>query len=159
MRETVDLAHKITIGWPAAQAVHLFTPRGEELWVDNWAPRYIFPATGETGRGMVFKTDHGSEETWWTCLDWEPDRGRVRYLRINPGSRVSFVTVSLAAASERETNVDVSYQVTPLAAGRAGVPTQAQFSEQIETWRELVNALPSDAVAALSEQAQERILD
>ncbi|MDJ1018051.1 MAG: hypothetical protein QNJ35_16190 [Paracoccaceae bacterium] len=139
------LKHQITIGWPRDEALFLFTPKGEEEWVEGWSPDYVFPDTGETVQGMFFTTDHGNEKTYWACLEWKPDEGFVKYLRLNPDSRVSFVSVQLTALSEMETSVEVIYQVVPLANDAAtlpGIPTPEEFVAYVEGWKKHIDALP-----------------
>ena len=43
--------HRITVDLPVDAAFMLFTPAGEELWVDGWAPRYVHPSDGRTEAG------------------------------------------------------------------------------------------------------------
>jgi len=137
-----ELKHQIKLDLPVAEAMHHFTPEGEEAWVDDWVPKYIHPTSKTTTQGMFFTTEHGGETTYWSCLNWEPENGFVKYLRLNPGSRVSFVSVQLTALSANETQVDVTYAVKPLVEMAEGIPTQEQFSEHIGSWKGLVEALP-----------------
>jgi len=51
--------HTIEIAVPVAQCQRLFTPAGEELWVDGWRPNDVMPSDGRTERGMVFTTGAG----------------------------------------------------------------------------------------------------
>ncbi len=136
------LVHEITLALPLNDAMPLFTPKGEERWVPGWHPVYVAPETGETCRDMVFTTDHGGEHTIWTCLDWQPDRGHVRYFRVNPGSRVAFVDVQCTPA-EGGTNVRVSYDIHALtAAGETYLEsmTETGFAEMIDGWTDLIAA-------------------
>ncbi len=41
---------------PPNQVFPLFTPTGEKLWVDGWDPEAVYPESGATEEGMVFKT-------------------------------------------------------------------------------------------------------
>ena len=68
-----EAAHEIALDLPLAEAMPLFTPKGEEAWLTVWEPRCIAPATGDTCEEMLFVTEHGGETTFWTCLKWRPD--------------------------------------------------------------------------------------
>ena len=88
-----DYSHEIVVDRPVSEAFRLFTPKGEETWVPGWKPTYVRPDTDETCEEMVFTTGEGEEATFWTCLKWQPESWHVRYLRLTPASRVSFVDV------------------------------------------------------------------
>ncbi len=131
-----DFRHEIHVALPVDEAFLLFSPKGEEAWVPGWLPDYIFPATGETGQDMIFRTGSGEEATIWTCLDWQPGRHHVRYLRTTPALRVAFVQVDCCADGDG-TRVAVSYGYVPLTAkGQdmvAGM-TQEAFRADIDGW-------------------------
>ena len=82
-----EFSHGILVDLPAEEAFPLFTPKGEEKWIPGWRPTYIAPESGETCRDMIFTTVSGDDATLWTCLEWQPWRLHVRYLRATPGSR------------------------------------------------------------------------
>jgi len=122
----------------------LFTPKGEEAWVPGWTPDYLAPANGETGKDMLFTTGEGAEKTFWTCLDWQPQAGRVRYLRLTPETRVAFVEVNCMPAGEGRTQVTVSYEVQALTeAGEAWLAsfTEDTFVGSIDEWADLIAKL------------------
>lgn len=133
--------HRIVVERPFAEAIHLFTPRGEEAWVPGWSPTYIAPTSGETTKEMLFVTGDGPEKTFWTCLDWQPEEGRVRYLRLTPETRVAFVEVTCEPEGETRTFVSVAYDVQALT--EAGNDWLASFSEEaftasIDEWADLI---------------------
>ena len=132
--------HGFTLPLPPEVALGLFTPRGEEGWVPGWAPRYIDPAEGETVAGMIFSTEGGA--VWWTCLDWNPQGGAVRYLRLTPGVKVARVGVTCRAEGAG-TAVSVVYDWHPLGpegeAELAALTPQA-FAKGIDGWRALILA-------------------
>lgn len=61
--------HRIRLPLPATEALELFTPRGERLWIAGWNPRYLHRSNGETMEGVVFTTGEGEELTFWTAVD------------------------------------------------------------------------------------------
>lgn len=137
---TSSYEHEINVPLPVADALQLFTPKGEEAWINHWRPTYVQPTDGRTQKDMIFKTGDGDDTTFWTCLDWEPDQGRVRYLRVTPASRVTFVKVECRPAAEG-TNVQVQYQFVALnEAGSkfiAGIGP-ADFAQMIQSWSDMI---------------------
>ncbi len=132
----------------------LFTPAGEALWIDDWAPRYIEPADGRTTRGMVFTTGDGDDHTVWMLVDFDPERHYSRYARVTPASRTGCVEIACTARSANETVVDVSYTLTALTdRGRKDLEqfAPASFAQMIEGWKALIDArLPALLAAELS---------
>ncbi len=136
-------AHEILVDRPVAEAFPLFTPKGEEAWVPGWRPSYIEPATGETVEGMVFTTQADGETTYWTCLAWQPEDARARYLRLTPGARVAFVDVACRADGPHRTRVRVAYRIVALSdAGRAYLDgfSDNDFAASIDQWADLIRA-------------------
>ena len=133
--------HEFTLDRPPSDALPLFTPKGEEAWVPGWQPHYISPATGETAKEMLFVTHHGDETTYWTCMDWQPEEGHVRYLRLTPGTRAGFVDVQCLDEGKNTTRVRVTYQMHALSAeGRAQLEqmTEDSFASMIDGWKQLI---------------------
>ncbi len=89
----------------------LFTPVGERLWAHHWEPR--FPA-GEHGDGSAPGTVFLTGDTHWVVVDRTPDR--VRYARVTPGVRAGTVEVRVRPDGDGAV-ADVTYEMTPLAAG------------------------------------------
>lgn len=133
--------HRITLPLAADEALELFTPEGERLWIAEWRPRYQYPANGETMEGMVFATGEGDDLTYWTMMDFDIVRHRVRYARLTPGSRSTIVEVVCVPGGDHQCQVEVSYALTGLSdAGNAlidGFVGEAYVS-MIEDWREKI---------------------
>lgn len=135
-----DFKQEIRVALPVDEAFLLFTPRGEEAWVPGWSPDYILPVTGETCMDMVFRTGSGEETTIWTCLEWQPERHHVRYLRTTPAQRVAFVEVNCHAEGN-ETKAAISYGYVPLSAKgeeMTAAMTQETFAASIDEWSVLI---------------------
>lgn len=139
-RNTTHLEHQHTILIEGAidRVFPLFTPIGETLWVEGWTPEFIYPASGETCEGMIFRTSHDDEETLWSCVHWNPDQHQVRYARVTPGSRFGFVEVACQKISPQQTKATVSYIFTAL--GPAGSSylsemTSDAYVRTIDEWR------------------------
>lgn len=135
--------HRITLPLPAGDALELFTPEGERLWIAEWNPRYLYPANGETIEGMVFVTGEGAELTYWTMMDFDIVRHRVRYSRVTPGSRSVVVEVLCIPGGDRQCHVEVSYALSGL-------------SEEGNT---LIDGFVGDAYVAMVEGWREKIVE
>ncbi len=136
-----DYAHEITVDLPVSDALPLFTPKGEEAWVPGWQPFYIWPRTGEICEEMIFKTGEGLEETIWTCLVWRPDQGHVRYHRLTPSSRLTFVDMHCRPEAADRTRVRVTYEVFALTShGQTFLEnlTELAFAKMINGWSDLI---------------------
>lgn len=136
-----EYSHEITVNRPLSEAMPLFTPKGEESWVPGWAPDYISPKSGDTCEEMLFVTSNDDETTYWTCLNWQPNDGHVRYLRLTPESRACFVDVQCRPDGPESTRVVVTYQMHALnSAGRAYMSdmTECAFAEMIDGWAQLI---------------------
>jgi hypothetical protein len=139
----LERSHTISLPLSAADALPLFTPKGEMDWVPGWAPDFVHPPSGETEAGMVFRTGAGEDLTLWSCTDWEPWRGRVRYARVTPASRFGFVEVECRGESAESCAVRVRYTYTALSVTGEEILeklTDAAFAAMIEEWRALVLA-------------------
>ena len=143
--------HRIVVDIAVDRAFMLFTPAGEELWVDGWAPRYVHPADGRTEPGMVFTTGAGAEATWWTLVDFDRATHRSRYLRVTPASRFAVVEVACEALADGRTAVEVGYTVTALdaAAGPALAAYEGErFAAMIDGWAQAIAARRETLLAA-----------
>jgi hypothetical protein len=132
-------SHRITLPLPADEALELFTPEGERMWIAGWSPRYRYPANGETMEGMVFVTGEGPELTYWTMMDFDIVRHRVRYSRVTPGSRATVVEVVCIPGGNRHCHVEVSYALTGLSdEGNAAIEqfVGQAYVAMIEEWRD-----------------------
>lgn len=145
----------MTLPLPIRQCQMLFTPAGEELWVEGWKPTYHHPTDGSTRRGMIFSTGNGEELTFWSLVDFERGENRyfARYMRVTPALRSGFVEVECSEASAGSTRVQVAYEMTALTeAGRETLRAYApeNFERMIEEWRSLIEArLPALAAAQI----------
>ena len=130
--------HDIVLSGAVERVFPLFTPAGEKAWTEGWDPQFINPASGETCEGMVFRTGQGDETTLWACVDWQPEAHRVRYARVTPASRFTFVEVTCRALDDKRTEARIIYSLTALSpVGDAYLQglTRATFTRMIEEWR------------------------
>lgn len=135
--------HRITLPLSAAEALDLFTPLGEQLWIEDWNPTFLHPVDGRPCAGQVFTTGTGLEETYWTVADFDPVGGHARYIRVTPASRFAIVEVSVEADGADACEVEVSYEFTGLTAvGNASIEMMSEpdFSAMIDGWAEMIVA-------------------
>lgn len=126
------------IDLPPDRAFELFTAAGERLWVPGWSPQILGPLPQQPG--LVFLTGAGSEFTIWTVIESDPDRGRLRYSRVTPGSRAGIVAVSVVAA-DGGSEVEVAYDLTALEPnGTNALEPYAphHFAKMMDEWRSLI---------------------
>lgn len=109
------LTGHVPVPLPPAEALRLFTPRGEEEWVKGWRPRFPAPPPDDTLPGTVFETDSHGERTIWVVVDRQEGRS-ISYARVTPGSRAGTVTVTAAEDGQGGTTVEVTYVLTALSA-------------------------------------------
>ncbi|MFI7706475.1 hypothetical protein [Nonomuraea sp. NPDC049480] len=111
------LTGRLSVALPPEEAFTLFTPRGEERWVDGWRPHFPVPAEDDSAPGTVFETVFQTggqgERTIWVVAERERGR-RVSYARVTPGSRAGTVTVEVGGDGERGSTVQVTYELTAL---------------------------------------------
>lgn len=127
----------------ASVAFQFFTPKGEEFWVDDWAPRYLHPPAGETAAGMVFTTGEGAEFTVWHLVEFDEGARRSRYVRTTPSSRTGVVTVQATALDLASTEILVRYDMVALSAGSASsldAYRDPAFVAMIEGWSQKIRA-------------------
>lgn len=137
-----ELTGRVRVAAPPHEAFTFFTPEGERRYVPGWAPEYLHPPDGTLAEGLTFITRHGGEETLWLVSRCDPSSGVVDYVRTNPGSRISFVSVRLAPA-EHGTDVSITYRVTALSAegDRAIESFAALFDRRTLEWEQAIAGL------------------
>lgn len=128
--------HSITLAVPADAAFMLFTPKGEELWIDHWRPHYLHPADGRTAEGMAFATGEGPEYTLWQLIVFDRVQRRSVYARTTPVLRLGTVTVEVEPIDSVSSRVSVRYDMTALAGDDAALAgyRNPQFAAMIDGW-------------------------
>ena len=133
--------HHFDLPLPVSQAFRFFEPEGERAWAPGWNPVYVYPASGQPEKGMVFTTGEGADHTLWIVLGHAPSAGTVEYARITPGARLAIVRVQCAAVDEERARVTVSYEFTGLSeAGNEYVRSMNEdaFRAFIDSWGEAI---------------------
>jgi hypothetical protein len=98
---------------PPKDALALFTPTGERVWVQGWDPQFPSPAADDTEPGTVFQTDHAGRRSTWTVI--RRDTGTtIAYATSTPGERAGLVSVTCQPWEGDTTLATVSYDLTAL---------------------------------------------
>jgi hypothetical protein len=121
----------------------LFTARGERRWVEGWDPEFPAGEPTEEDEGTVWITTAGERATYWVVAAKDADR--IRYARTTPGFAAGTVEVRLRRSDARETQLDITYDLTALTeAGRAELDEFAStFQQEIGLWEGLIGRLVS----------------
>ena len=137
---SVRLTGRIQVGLPPGAAFRLFTPRGEQDWVQGWQPRFPAPAPDDAKPGTVFETHAHGRHTIWLVTSREPGR-RISYARVTPGEQAGTVTVTITASGDGS-EVEVTYQLTALT-GRDSHKLR-EFADgypaYLQSWQEAIEA-------------------
>ena len=109
------LSGVIKVGRPPAEALRLFTPRGERDWAAGWEPAFPAVTPDDTEPGTVFETSaHGAQPTVWVVTDRQPGQ-RISYAQVTPGDRAGTVSGDLSPAADGQSSeVKVTYELTAL---------------------------------------------
>lgn len=139
------LTHTATIQLAAnlATVFPLFTPLGERLWVPDWNPTIIYPASGAVELNAVFTTAHtDGVPTVWTVVEAAAEQFRVAYIRVAPTSHVAHISVQCEDVSPTATRATVTYVFTGLTAqGNAYVAqhTASYYQQWMQQWETAIN--------------------
>jgi hypothetical protein len=120
------LTGRVQVALPPGEAFRLFTPRGEQDWVNGWEPRFPAPAADDTEPGTVFETHAHGQRTVWLVIDRQWGK-RLSYARVTPGDHAGTVTIivnspgssgpssgSSGPSSGGRSEVEVTYDLTAL---------------------------------------------
>lgn len=136
----VRAQRELHIAAPTGIVLRMFTPKGEELWIDAWRPRYVHPPDGNTVRGMVFVTGDDAEQTIWQLLEFDEIRLRAVYARTTPGLRIGTVTVEVEERPGDASRVRIRYDMTALVDEPVLEPYRSPgFNRMIEGWGAAIN--------------------
>jgi hypothetical protein len=147
----VRAQRELEIAAPADIVFRMFTPKGEELWIDAWRPRYLHPQDGTTVRGMVFATGEGAEYTLWQMTEFDPVHHRSIYARTTPGIRIGTVTVEVEPIDPLNSRARIRYEMTALAEGPVLAPyLDPAFESLIHGWGATIRERLPMLIAALA---------
>lgn len=147
------LTGRIQVALPPGEAFHLFTPRGEQEWVDGWEPTFPTPAVDDTEPGTVFETHAHGHPTIWLVLARQPGR-LISYARVTPHDRAGTVTVTVDQG-DGCSEVEVTYELTALTG--AADQTLREFADRypayLQSWQDAIAAWQRRAARAQAEEA------
>jgi hypothetical protein len=101
----------VRVPLPPAEALPLFTPRGERAWAAGWDPAFPAGDADDTAVGTVFVTAADGHEAVWVVAD-RTERS-MRYARAIPGVWAGTVEVR-CDADGAGTAAEVTYDLTAL---------------------------------------------
>jgi hypothetical protein len=111
----VDNSFQFLVNAPLSVAAPLFGPEGERGWAgDGWDPQFLYPQPGKDVQGVVFTVKQGKHASVWVATLFDLAGGRMQYVSVVPGIRVSIVDVHLTARDALTTSVEVRYVRTAL---------------------------------------------
>jgi hypothetical protein len=112
-RATMDRSGTFTVELSAADTLPFFTPEGERLWIDGWAPAYP-GGKSELQEGVVFQTSTEAGQATWCVTGWDPEAGTATYVYVLPEHRLAQVYVSVESTGEDRCQVHIRYRMTSL---------------------------------------------
>jgi hypothetical protein len=119
----------------------LLCPVREADWIVDWDPRIVFSNSGIAENDCVFVTPSQPADTIWYCIDYQPERGFVAYVRVTPGVTATRLSIQLAAAPGGSTAY-ITYTQTSLGPeGNAVIDgfTEAVFARFMQLWEKRIN--------------------
>ena len=140
-----------TLQMPASRAFPLFSPEGERLWVPNWTPEAVFPATEKIAfaDNAVFTLERDGELLTWQILAINNPERKAEYLYMT-ASRTVRVKVAVQSVSEDSCRVDVTYITTSLTAeGDRHFSHGCDIEGRMKSWKDLIEAAVSDGRISL----------
>lgn len=122
----------------------LFSPKGEEKWVRNWQPEYIFPENGEFIENMVFTTPSNNEKENqynWILSYLNKILFKAIYTVSTP-NRIWSVKVQCTAIEALKTIAVITYNYTALNSLGEKLNREAiinMYSESLKDWETAIN--------------------
>jgi hypothetical protein len=137
---SAQLTGHIRVALPPGEAFGLFTPRGEQDWVNGWQPRFPVPVPDDTEPGTVFETSAHGQHTIWLVTGRQPGK-RISYARVTPGDQAGTVTITISPVGNHS-EVEVTYQLTALT-GPAGHKLREfadTYPAYLQSWQDAITA-------------------
>jgi len=126
---------EVTINGPIGEVFSLFTPEGETHWIPTWKYTPIYPASGETVRDMVFRTD---EETIWALALYEPPHRSI-YVHRSPDV-LARIEVECQPIDSNHTHARVTWVLTALTSHGQMIieqhQSEAEYTNRAKHWKE-----------------------
>jgi hypothetical protein len=122
----------------AEVAFPLFSPEGERVWIKDWDPRPVFPASIEFRADTVFRQGEGDGNAVWTIVDVDWSSHRAEYVRVAPASHAAHLWVKINDVGSERCRVHVEYRITAFA--EHGYSLLQTFSEgayvtRMQNWK------------------------
>lgn len=140
--ERQRIASGFELPLPATEALWLFTPEGERVWVPHWNPHYPAGRPSEDS-GTVFVTTAEGITTTWVIMTIDRTAHSATYARVTPGRHAGTVRVSCADTRPGYCSVTVAYDLTSLDDADPAVLDAyrpAAFAQMMESWAAAIGA-------------------
>lgn len=132
-----------TINAEPSKVHALICPVKEAEWLDGWHYAMIFSNTGLAEEGCVFTSQNeGEADTVWLITKRDDERFVTEFARMTPDSRIAKLTVRIEAASNGQSEVDITYAFTALTeAGNQFIEcfTEDNFIKDMQFWEASLN--------------------
>lgn len=126
---------ELTINGPVNKVFELFTPEGETKWIPTWKFTPVYPASTDTVRDMVFRTD---EQTLWTLAVYEPPRRSV-YVHTSP-DLLARIEVECRAMDASHTAMKITWVFTAISDHGQMIiehhQTAAEYTKKMTNWKQ-----------------------
>ena len=136
-------SYRQVIDGAADRVFPLLCPVREMEWLDGWAYRMVYSASGVVEDGAVFATTApGEADTIWCVSRHDPGQRRVEFVRVTPGSRTCQLRLSVTPEGDSRCYVDVWYSYTSIEkAGDAFIDawSEEQFVTFMRFWERSMN--------------------
>ncbi len=135
----------ITVNAPIDETLPLFTAKGECLWIADWKPIYVYPASGEPMTGMIWKTlshDENPTDDIWITTNYDTQQHTASYVKVTPNTLVTHVDIDCTAIDNTKTQVQITYTLTalsPLGQPHIKKLTKPHYDAWIQSWEKAVN--------------------
>jgi hypothetical protein len=140
--KTVEFRGTIVLNAPVSDVFPLFSPAGEEKWVEGWKPEILFPSGIDWAEGMVFRTSSSGQEEIWVVAELDNEAHRVVYYRTEPGRLVARIEVRCRPLEAKRTETTTVYTYVGLSvAGNAYIAewTDAAYLSKMQRWQHTIN--------------------
>jgi len=126
---------ELTINGPVEKVFPLFTPDGETRWIPSWKWMPIYPASNDTVRDMVFRTD---EQTLWTLAVYEPPRRSV-YVHTSPDV-LARIEVECQPIDANHTSMKITWVLTSITPHGEMIlehhQSETEYAKRKEQWKQ-----------------------
>lgn len=105
----------IVLNAPPAVAARAFGPIEEQRWEPEFKPVFVYPSQPNAVEGAVFTVKRRNVQVW-LLQTFDMQRYVVRYVAVDPGTKITEIAFHLAPWGAHKSRTTVSYTWTSLTA-------------------------------------------